>query len=57
MECEEKALWYDKGAAVNIMDDDYCYECTGYGDNYYEDKEGNLVCRCPGCLMNPDEEE
>lgn len=39
------------------MDDDYCYECTGYGDNYYEDKKGNLVCRCSGCPMNSDEEE
>lgn len=39
------------------MDDDYCYECMGYGDDYYEDKEGNLVCRCPGCPMNSDEEE
>lgn len=39
------------------MDDEYYYECMGYGDDYYEDKEDNLVCRCPGCPMNPDEEE
>ncbi len=33
---------------------DYCYECSGYGDDYYEDEDGELVCRCPECLMNPD---
>lgn len=21
-------------------DPDYCYECSGYGDNYYEDENG-----------------
>ena len=33
---------------------DYCYECGGYGDNYYTDEDGELVCRCPECPMNPD---
>lgn len=32
---------------------DYCYECGGYGDDYYMDEDGELVCRCPECLMNP----
>lgn len=32
------------------MDDyDYCYECTGYGDNYYENEDGELICRCFEC--------
>lgn len=32
-------------------DPDYCYECSGYGDNYYMDEgeDGELVCRCPEC--------
>lgn len=30
-------------------DPDYCYECSGYGDNYYEDGDGELVYRCPEC--------
>ena len=30
-----------------------CYECSGYGDNYYEDEDGELICRCPECPMNP----
>lgn len=34
-------------------DDDYCYECSGYGDDYYVDDDGELVCRCPECSMNP----
>lgn len=31
----------------------YCYECTGYGDDYYVDDDGELVCRCPECPFNP----
>lgn len=23
---------------------DYCYECTGYGDDYHIDEDGELVC-------------
>lgn len=33
--------------------DDYCYECGGYGDDYYMDENGELVCQCPECAMNP----
>lgn len=33
--------------------DDYCYECTGYGDDYYYDEELNdLVCACDDCPYN-----
>lgn len=32
---------------------DYCYECGGYGDDYYMDEDGELVCRCSECPMNP----
>ena len=38
-------------------DSDYCYECSGYGDDYYEDENGELVCRCPECLFNPANED
>ena len=31
---------------------DYCYECTGYGDDYYTDDDGNLIRYCPE--WNPD---
>lgn len=33
-------------------EDDYCYECGGYGDDYYVDENGEFVCRCPECSMN-----
>ena len=34
-------------------EDDYCYECGGYGDDYYMDENGEPVWRCPECIMNP----
>lgn len=33
--------------------DDHCYECTGYGDDYYFDEEsGEWVCACDECCFN-----
>lgn len=32
---------------------DYCYECTGYGDDYRIDEDGELVCNCPECPNRP----
>ena len=29
---------------------DWCYECTGYGDDYYFDENGELVCACDDCI-------
>jgi len=40
-----------KGADMDELD--YCYECTGYGDDYYVDDDGELICRCPECPFNP----
>lgn len=39
------------------MDDyyDYCYECSGYGDDYHLDENGELVSSCPGCPYNTTE--
>lgn len=34
------------------MGDDKCYECTGYGDDYYLDDDGNLISACEGCPYN-----
>lgn len=33
--------------------EDYCYECGGYGDNYSLDEDGDLVCNCDTCFNNP----
>lgn len=32
---------------------DYCYECSGYGDDYSVNKDGELEFNCPTCPMNP----
>lgn len=40
-------------------DYDVCYECTGYGDDYYIDDNGELVSACEECwvtLLEEDEE-
>lgn len=36
-----------------MYDPDYCYECTGYGDDYYVDENGELVSACDTCFNNP----
>lgn len=32
-----------------MYDPEYCYECTGLGDDYEIDDDGELVCRCDTC--------
>ena len=37
--------------------DNICYECTGYGDDYYYDEElDELVCNCDTCPFRESEE-
>ena len=36
---------------------DPCYECGGYGDDYYVDDNGELVWNCPDCPFNKKEDE
>ncbi len=33
--------------------EDKCYECTGYGDDWYEDENGELQSACDNCPYNP----
>ena len=33
-------------------DFDWCYECTGYGDDYFLNDEGELESACPTCPHN-----
>ena len=35
---------------------EYCYECRGYGDDYYVD-DGHMVCACDTCWVYQDEED
>lgn len=37
----------------DFEDYNYCYECTGYGDDYYVDDNGELVSACDDCIHNP----
>lgn len=30
-------------------DYDVCYECTGYGDDYFINDDGELECYCSQC--------
>lgn len=36
----------------DMTNDDYCYECTGYGDDYYIDDDGEMVRSCDTCPHN-----
>lgn len=37
---------------------DRCYECTGYGDDYYYDEETEeYINACDGCPWNEDRED
>lgn len=35
---------------------DYCYECSGLGDDYYIDDNGESVCVCDSCFIRMDED-
>lgn len=42
---------------ADYYDPDVCYECGGYGDDYFINDEGELECRCPTCIFNGLESE
>lgn len=31
--------------------EEICYECTGYGDDYFVNEYGELECRCDSCYI------
>ena len=35
-------------------DAEYCYECSGYGDDVYTDEDGELQIRCTECPFSLD---
>ena len=39
-----------------MYDYDQCYECQGYGDDYYIDDDGELVCACDECSFYMEDE-
>lgn len=34
---------------MDWSDDDICYECSGLGDDYFINEDGELECYCPYC--------
>ena len=40
------------------LEEDPCYECTAYGDDYYTDENGEMQCACPECpFWGPNRED
>lgn len=37
-------------------ENDICYECQGYGDDYYMDEDGELVSACKDCPCRRDDD-
>lgn len=37
--------------------DDYCIDCAAYGDDYYRNEEGEIVCRCSQCSFNNEDDD
>lgn len=51
-EDDDELPWYTDDD--DISDDwDRCYECGGYGDDYFINDEDELECACPTCPRNP----
>lgn len=36
--------------------EDICYECRGYGDDYFYNNDGELESFCPYCLIDEDDD-
>lgn len=39
------------------MNEERCYECTGYGDDWYRNENGEWIHRCQECWVDEEEEE
>lgn len=52
---DDELPWYTDD---DISDDwDRCYECGGYGDDYFINDEGELESACPTCPWNPNRDD
>ena len=49
---EEEYEFEDEDEAYEWTNDDMCYECSGYGDDYFVNEEGELECACFTCPFN-----
>ena len=46
------SMWEGVLTMDELYDYDYCYECQGYGDDYYMDEHGEWVSACDDCPHN-----
>lgn len=49
---DEDRCTYDEYGEEDCYGDNYydiCYECSGYGDDYYINEDGELVSACLTC--------
>ena len=53
---ENDSDWDEEYDRDEYPEEDYlldrCYECKGYGDDYYTDENGELVSACDDCSFN-----
>lgn len=50
---EIRREWSDSTGFDTDEGYDYCYECEGYGNDYTENEDGDLICNCDTCPNNP----
>ena len=39
-----------------MYDPEACYECRGYGDDWKEDENGELISACDDCPFNGEDD-
>lgn len=40
-----------------MYDPEVCYECMSYGDDWYEDENGELVSACDDCAFGGEDDD
>lgn len=46
-----------KDGEVGMNDDEICYVCKELGDDYSIDENGEPICNCERCSLNPNRPE
>lgn len=50
---DEDREFDDEDDVYGWSNDEICYECSGYGDDYFVNEEGELECACGTCPLCP----
>lgn len=54
---QEDKIQFNIRLGGRVMNEERCYECTGYGDDWYRNENGEWIHRCQECWVNEEEEE